>query len=63
MPGSQTLVAMKRADGTLDSVVHLDAIALKPDATGVVQIPSQFVMAMISAGYVMVVAGGTTHVP
>jgi hypothetical protein len=52
MPGNQTLVAMKRADGTIDSVVHLDAVTVKPDATGVVQIPSQFVMSMI-----------TTHVP
>ncbi len=63
MPGNQTLVAMRRADGLMDSVVHLDAIAVKPDATGVVQIPAQFVMSMIGAGYVMVVTGGTTHVP
>ena len=63
MSGNQTFVAMKRADGTLDSVVHLEAMAIKPDASGIVQIPGQFVSAMINAGYVMVVAAGTTHVP
>ena len=64
MAGNKTLVAMKRADGTMDSIVHLpDATTVKPAADGTVMIPGLFVSEMINAGYTMTVTGGTTHVP
>jgi hypothetical protein len=47
-----TLVAMKRADGTMDSEVHIEGFIIKPDAAGVVLIPAGHVMAMILAGYI-----------
>jgi hypothetical protein len=43
---------MKRADGTLDSEVHFEGHVVKPDQTGVVLIPAEFVLAMMMAGYV-----------
>ena len=49
---SKTLVAMKRADGALDSEVHFEGHVVKPDPTGVVMIPSEFVLSMLLAGYV-----------
>ena len=48
----QTLVAMRRADGEADSEVHFAGHVVKPDQTGVVLIPSEFVLAMMMAGYV-----------
>jgi hypothetical protein len=40
MAGNKTLVAMKRADGTPDSIIHLpDATTVKPAADGTVMIP------------------------
>lgn len=51
MPGNRKLVAMRRADGAMDSEVHLDGLVVKPDETGVVQIPAEFVMSMLNAGY------------
>jgi hypothetical protein len=48
-----TLIAMKRADGSLDSEVHFAGHVVKPDyETGVVRIPAEFVLAMMMAGYV-----------
>ena len=47
-----TLVAMARADGTMDSEVHIEGFIIKPDAAGVVLIPADHVMAMMLAGYV-----------
>jgi hypothetical protein len=49
---SETLVAMKRADGTTDSEVHFEGHIARPDENGVVSIPSEFVLAMMQAGYV-----------
>jgi hypothetical protein len=49
---NRTLVAMKRADGGLDSEVHFEGHVVKPDQTGVVLIPSDFVLSMMMAGYV-----------
>jgi hypothetical protein len=64
MSGNHTLVAMKRADGTMDSIVHLpDATTVKPASDGTVMIPGLFVMAMINAGYTMTVGSGTVHIP
>ncbi len=51
---SKTLVAMKRADGGLDSEVHFEGHVVKPDPTGIVMIPSEFVLSMMMAGYVHV---------
>jgi hypothetical protein len=48
---SKTLVAMKRADGGIDSEVHFESHVVKPDQNGVVMIPSEFVLSMILAGY------------
>lgn len=64
MSGNRTLVPMKRADGTMDSIVHLpDATTVKPAADGTVMIPGEFVIALMMGGYTMTVASGTTHVP
>lgn len=49
---SKTLVAMQRADGEADSEVHCEGHIIKPDPkTGVVLVPSQFVLSLMMAGY------------
>jgi hypothetical protein len=45
-------VLMHRADGTADSEVHFEGHIAKPDETGVVRIPAEFVLSMMMAGYV-----------
>jgi hypothetical protein len=52
MSGNQTLVAMKRADGTVDSEIHIEGFIIKPDVAGIVLIPADQVIAMMMAGYV-----------
>jgi hypothetical protein len=48
-----TLVAMMREDGGADSELHLGGgIIAKPDENGVVLVPSEFVLALLNAGYV-----------
>jgi hypothetical protein len=55
---------MKKLDGTSDSVVFLaDGTAIKPDATGTIQVPASHYLSLVSAGYAMQVTGGTTHIP
>lgn len=49
---AKTLVAMQRADGSLDSEVHCDGYVTKPDPDGVVMIPAEHVLSMMKAGYV-----------
>ncbi len=49
---NKALVAMKRADGGVDSEVHFEGHVVKPDQNGVVMIPSEFVLAMMMAGYI-----------
>jgi hypothetical protein len=49
---NKTLVAMKREAGTVDSEIHFEGHIVKPDQAGVVLIPSEFVLAMMMAGYV-----------
>jgi hypothetical protein len=50
---NKTLVAMRRADGTMDSEVHFAGHIVRPDhQTGVVLIPAEFVLSMMMAGYV-----------
>lgn len=49
---NKTMVAMKRADGSQVSEVHIEGFIIKPDAAGVVLIPADQVMAMVLAGYV-----------
>jgi hypothetical protein len=49
---SGTLIAMRRADGTTDSEVHFAGHIAKPDRDGVVRVPSEFVIALMMAGYV-----------
>ena len=62
MSGNQTLVPMKRADGTMDSIVHLpDATTIKPAADGTIMVPGIYVIALMMGGYMITVAGG--HVP
>jgi len=58
-------VPMKVAAGmTVPTLVHLpDASVVFPDATGQILCPAPFVTTLISAGWQIVVAGGTTHVP
>jgi hypothetical protein len=52
---SKTLVAMQRADGSLDSEVHCEGHVIKPDPkTGVVMIPAEHTLSMMKAGYVHV---------
>ena len=48
---SKTLVAMKRADGSLDSEVHCEGHVIKPDQNGVVLVPAEHVLSMMMAGY------------
>ena len=61
---SQALIPMKKMDGTSDSVVFLaDGTAIKPDATGTIQVPASHYLSLVSAGYAMQVTGGTTHIP
>jgi hypothetical protein len=45
-------VAMRRQDGAIDSELHLDGLVVKADDTGLVRIPSQFVLSLMNAGYV-----------
>jgi hypothetical protein len=59
-----TLVAMKRADGTMDSIIHLpDGGIVKPAADGTVMIPVQYVVALMMGGYEMTVPGDMQHIP
>jgi hypothetical protein len=52
---NKTLVAMRRADGSLDSEVHCEGHIIKPDHNnGVVLIPAEHVVSMMMAGYVHV---------
>jgi hypothetical protein len=51
---SKTLIAMKRANGEMDSEVHFEGHVVKPDQAGVVLIPAEFVLSMLLAGYVHV---------
>ncbi|SHN86919.1 hypothetical protein SAMN05444170_6917 [Bradyrhizobium erythrophlei] len=44
---NKTLVAMQRADGSLDS-----ECVIKPDHNGVVMVPAEHVISMMKAGYV-----------
>jgi hypothetical protein len=48
---SKTLVAMQRADGSVDSEVHCEGCVIKPDQNGVVLVPSEFVLSLMKAGY------------
>jgi hypothetical protein len=49
---SKTLVAMQRADGSLDSEIHCEGQIIKPNPkTGIVMVPSQFVVSLMMAGY------------
>jgi len=65
MTGNTTTVPMKVASGgTVPSVIHLaDSSAIFPDASGQFLVPSTQVVAMLSAGFQIVVSSGTTHVP
>jgi hypothetical protein len=49
---SGPLIAMRKADGPMDSEVHFAGHVAKPDQDGVVLIPSEFVIALLMAGYV-----------
>jgi hypothetical protein len=51
---STVLIAMCRADGEIDSEIHFAGHVIKPDANGVVRIPSEFVLSMWQAGYIHV---------
>jgi hypothetical protein len=50
---NKTLIAMQRADGSLDSEVHCEGHVIKPH-NGVVMIPAEHVISMMMAGYVHV---------
>jgi hypothetical protein len=52
MADNQVLLAMARADGAMISELHLDGLVLKPDEKGVFQVPAQFVVSLMNAGYV-----------
>lgn len=49
---NKTLVAMKRADGGLDSEIYFEGHVIRPDQTGVVMIPAEHVLSMLMAGYI-----------
>jgi hypothetical protein len=49
---NKILIAMQRADGSLDSEVHCEGHVIKPDQNGVVMIPAEHVISMMKAGYV-----------
>jgi hypothetical protein len=49
---AKALVEMRRADGKIDSEIHFEGHVVKPDETGVVRIPAEFVLSMMMAGYV-----------
>jgi hypothetical protein len=52
MSGNQNLVAMKRADGTVDSDIFLaDGSVVKPDEAGRVLVHRDDVMGLMMAGY------------
>lgn len=58
-----TTVTMKKASG-VDTQINLpDGTTLKPDASGNITAPAQFVTTLLAAGYQIVVDSGTTHVP
>lgn len=65
MSGNQTLIPMRVAAGVqVPSQVHLpDATVVFPDASGQIMCPALFVVSLMNAGFQIVVAGGTTHVP
>jgi hypothetical protein len=62
---SQTTIPMKMAAGLgTPTIVQLpDSTTLTPDATGLINCPASFLISMLGAGWQIVVASGTTHVP
>jgi hypothetical protein len=56
---------MKMAAGLgTPTIVQLpDSTTLTPDATGLINCPASFLISMLGAGWQIVVASGTTHVP
>jgi hypothetical protein len=49
---SSPLISMRRADGAVDSEVHIEGFIIKPDEAGIVLIPANHVIAMLMAGYI-----------
>jgi hypothetical protein len=62
---SQTLIPMKMASGLgVPTVVQLpDSTTLTPDATGLINVPAQFLVALLGSGWQIQITGGSTHVP
>jgi hypothetical protein len=49
---SGPIIEMRRADGQIGGEIHFEGHVVKPDETGVVRIPADFVLALMMAGYV-----------
>jgi hypothetical protein len=62
---AQTLIPMKMAAGlgTPTMVNMPDATTLVPDATGLINVQAQHVIALMGAGWQIQITGGSTHVP
>jgi hypothetical protein len=62
---SQTTIPMRMAAGSgTPTVVQLpDSTTLTPDATGLINCPAPFMIAMIGAGWQIQIAANSTHVP
>ena len=58
-------VTMQPPSGAqIPTQVHLsDGSVVFPNASGQISVASNFVTTMLAAGWAIVVAGGTTHVP
>jgi hypothetical protein len=62
---SLPMITMQPASGmTVPTIVYLpDSSTVTPNASGQISVAPQFVTTMIAAGWEIVVASGTTHVP
>jgi hypothetical protein len=49
---------------TVPSILHLpDGTSIKPNASGQVSVPSNFVGALLNAGWQIITTGSSTHIP
>lgn len=60
---NDTPVTILPPPGTVPCVLQLPALSVAPNADGSFTVPSRLLPALLSGGWQIVVASGTTHVP